>query len=432
MTAPDGGRRPRTYVVALCGGADRPVGALGGRTPFEAAATPHLDGLARRGALGALTVIAPGIPPESDSGAMALLGYDPLVHYTGRGPLEGFGMDFWDGDGYSVAFRVNFASRDPESGRLDRRTSRDLTDPEQQALAAAVREGVRLAGLDGIAFQLTAFGRHRGIVCLTSRDVPLNGNVSNTDPGFRKEGAFGVPNAEHVSAPLPCEPLDDSEGARNTAAAVEVFVAESARILGGHEVNLARRRAGRLPANVLLFRDGGHTLPDLPAFTDRTGMSMALYGQVPAERGLCRLFGGRFVTSRPAAGQSDGDFYADLVDQVVADPADLVFVHLKGPDEPGHDGKPDDKTEAITRIDAGFVGPLVARLAPADRLVVTCDHATPCELGIHSPDPVPAVLFGPGVEPNGATAFHEAEAAARRLPFDRACELLPYLADAAR
>jgi len=421
-------REGRTYIVALCGGGDRPIATLGGRTPFEAAPTPNLDELTRAGALGLLTVIAPDIPPESDSGAMALLGYDPLTHYTGRGPLEGHGMDFWDGAGASVAFRVNFASRDPRTGRLDRRTSRDLADAEQQALAQELREGIRLADLPLISFQLTAFGRHRGIVCFTSRAVPLSGNVANTDPGFRKQGAFGVPNASFTPAPLPCEPLENTEAARNTAAAVNAFVAESAVILSASAVNRARVAAGRLPANILLFRDSGDTLPVLPDFAKQTGMRMALYGQVPAERGLCKLFGGRFITSKATAAESDRAFYTRLVAEVAADPADLVFVHLKGPDEPGHDDRPEEKTEAIAGIDAFFVRQLVDRLGPNDRLVVTCDHATPCELGIHAPDPVPTVLFGPGIEANGATAFSETQAARRALPFARAHDLMPYMA----
>ena len=418
---------PTTYIIALCGGGDRPTGALGGRTPFEAAVTPQLDALAAGGLLGLLTVIAPDIPPESDSGAMALLGYDPLVYYTGRGPLEGLGMGFWNAGGDSVAFRVNFASRDPATGRLDRRTSRDLTDPELQALAAEIRAQVTLAGHPGVGYELTAFGRHRSIVCFTSATVPLSGNVANTDPGFRKKGAFGVPNEDYVSQALPCRPLDQSEGARLTAEVVNAFVKESAAVLTASEVNRRRADRGALPSNLLLFRDGGHTLPVLPDFSAATGLHLALYGQVPAERGLCRLSGGRFVHSSPRPGQSEPEFYAALVDQITADPADLVFVHLKGPDEPGHDGQPEAKTAAISAIDAGFVGPLVRRLGPADRLVVTCDHATPCDIGIHAADPVPVVLYGAGIAASGAPAVCEREAAAATLPISAACELLPYL-----
>lgn len=418
---------PRTYVVAMCGGGDRPIAALHGQTAFEAARTPAMDALARGGTLGLLTVISADITPESDSGAMALLGYDPLAYYTGRGPLEGLGMGFWDAAGASVAFRVNFASRDPATGRLDRRTSRDLTDDELAVLAEQIRTRVTLESCPGVRYQITAFGRHRGIVCFTSRDVMLSGNVSNTDPGFRKVGAFGIPNDSYVPQALACRALDDSEGARATATAVNAFVAESAEVLQSAEVNLRRSEAGRLPANLLLFRDGGHTLPSLPDFTASRGQRMALYGQVPAERGLCRLFGGRFVLSRPARDQDAPGFYAELVTQITADPADLVFVHLKGPDEPGHDGQVAAKVAAIEEIDEHFVARLAERLRPADRLVLTCDHATPCELGIHSADPVPAVLYGAGVTANGGTRFCEREAAALEFPVARACELLPRL-----
>jgi 2,3-bisphosphoglycerate-independent phosphoglycerate mutase len=418
---------PGIYVIALCGGGDRPIALLGGQTPFEAAHTPHLDAMARGGTLGLVTVIDDDITPESDSGAMALLGYDPLVHYTGRGPLEGLGMGFWDDDGASVAFRVNFASRDQATGRLDRRTSRDLSDDELQSLAEEVRREVTLPSYPGIRYQLTAFGRHRGIVCFTSREVRLSGNVSNTDPGFRKRGPFGIPNSDYVAQALPCRPLDDSDGARATVAAVNAFVAKSAAVLEASAVNKHRLSTGRLPANMLLFRDGGHILPKLPDFTQLTGQRMAMYGQVPAERGLCMLFGGRFVKSSPAPGQDDGEFYSALVDQITADSADLVFVHLKGPDEPGHDGQVMAKVRAIENIDRDFVGKLLQRLEPTDRLVLTCDHATPCEMGIHSADPVPVVIYGAGAEPNGGTRFCEREADRLRFPVTRSCEILPRL-----
>src|SRR5258708_34652625 len=164
-------RDGRIVIVALCGGADRPIAALGGRTPYEAAPTPNLDALARRGCSGLLEIISPGVPPESDSGTMALLGYDPLRHYTGRGPLEGLGMGFWSADGFSVAFRINFASWNGSTGHLDRRTSRDLTEDELGVLVEEVVTGVQLS--DNVTFRLTGFGRHRGILALCSTGEPL-------------------------------------------------------------------------------------------------------------------------------------------------------------------------------------------------------------------------------------------------------------------
>ncbi|MFF8783912.1 CMP-5'-phosphonoformate--3-phosphoglycerate phosphonoformyl transferase [Streptomyces sp. NPDC015125] len=417
--------RGRLFITVLCGGADRPVAELGGLTPFEAAATPHLDDLARRGSSAALEVIAPDIPPESDSGAMALLGYDPVTHYTGRGPLEGLGMDFWQPDGYSVAFRVNFASWDPDTGRLDRRTSRDLEEDDQTALVEEITAHVTLG--DDVAFRLTGFGRHRGILALTSSTVPLSGQVTNTDPGFVSRGPFGVPVNTPAATPATCTPFAEDPAAAATARLVNRFVRASADVMQRSAVNERRRAAGRRPANLLLVRDAGDTLPRLPGFTERTGLSLSMYGQVPAERGLARLIGARFTRSRPARGQSEPDYYRQLLPQLLADPADVVFVHLKGPDEPGHDGRPHDKVRAIEEIDAHFVGPLADALTPADTLVVTCDHATPCELGIHSPDPVPAVAVGPGVAADRVAGFGEKAALGGTLGADRASDLLAAL-----
>ncbi|MDG4834261.1 CMP-5'-phosphonoformate--3-phosphoglycerate phosphonoformyl transferase [Solwaraspora sp. WMMD1047] len=412
----------RIIIIALCGGADRPIGALGGRTPFEAATTPHLDALARRGASGLLEVIAPDVPPESDSGTMALLGYDPVRHYTGRGPLEGLGMGFWSAGGTPVAFRINFASWDPRTGQLDRRTSRDLADEDLAVLVAEIVAGVRLG--DGLHFELTGFARHRGILAFSSTGLPLSGRVSNTDPGFANVGAFGIPVKTPENRPLPCRALVDDPAAHRTAAVVNEFVTASAEVLQRSEVNRRRVAQGRRPANLLLIRDGGDTLPTLPPFA---GGSLRMYGQVPAERGLASLIGADFVVARKGPGQTDAEFYAELVPRLLADPSDVVFAHLKGPDEPGHDGQPAAKTAAIADIDCAFVGPLVAGLRPADTLVVTCDHATPCELGIHSPDPVPTVVAGPGVTPDDIVSFGERDAGGGGLPVHRASELMPWL-----
>lgn len=411
----------RVLVLALCGGADRPIPALNGHTPFEAAPTPRLDQLAAQGCTGLLEVIAAGIPPESDSGAMALLGYDPVVHYTGRGPLEGFGNRYWDPRGHSVAFRINFASCNSDTGRLDRRTSRDLTDDELHRLVAEILDQIDLD--PQVTVHLTGWGQHRGILAFSSRRWPLSGEVSNTDPGFAKVGPFGLPIRDHLDGPLACRPLDDSDAATRVATLVNAFVEQSARVLAGSEVNARRVAAGRKPANLILVRDGGHLLPELPLATSRISM----YGQVPAERGLARLIGARFTTAKPAPGQSESDFYVGLVPRLLADPADVVFVHVKGPDEPGHDGQPEAKARAIAEIDTHLVAPLHDALSPADTLVVTCDHATPCELGIHSADRVPAVVIGPGTPVDGVREFSEAAVADGGLPTDRACELLPWL-----
>ena len=406
-------RPGRVVVVVLCGASDRPIASLGDRTPLEAAPTPSLDALAARGSCACVDVISPEIPAESDSGTMSVLGYDPREHYTGRGPLEALGMGFWDADGSSVAFRVNFASWDRATGRLDRRTARDLSDDELAALVEEIRAGVRLPA--GVTASLTGFGRHRGILSLTSRTARLSGRVTNTDPGFDAHGPFGVPVAGPAKAPRPCAPLDDDGVAAETARLVNLFVEASAEILEHSEVNRSRRARGLLPANLLLVRDAGDALPSLGSFRERTGRTLSMYGHIPAERALAELVGATFARAGT---------YADLVERLLADPADVVLVRVKGTDEPGHDGRAADKVAALAAIDAELIGPLVEALGADGTLVVTCAHATPCELGIHSADRVPTAVAGPGIEPDAVQVFSERACAGGGLRVDHASALL--------
>jgi 2,3-bisphosphoglycerate-independent phosphoglycerate mutase len=416
----------RLYVIALCGAADELGHDL--PTPLESAATPHLDALASAGVTGTLTVIDENIPPESDSGAMALLGYDPLVRYTGRGPLEGLGTGFLgiEPDASTVCFRINVASLSTEQGALDRRTARDLTDAQLQALLTEIRREVSLADL-GATFEITGFGRHRGIVAFHGLSAPLSGAVTNTDPEYERAGAFGVPRGGRYTAPLPCLPADDSPAARRTAEIVNAFVARSAEVMAAGEVNRARMSAGRPPANRIIFRDGGDRLPELTPFRESYGRSLTIFGQVPAEKGLARLLDAGWVSCRQEGGEDDDAYYARLAAELVNDPADVVYVHVKGCDEAAHDGDAAGKAAIMERIDELFFGRLRGRLAPGDLCVVTGDHATPWRTRIHSADPVPLVVSGGRVRPDDCHVFSERAAAAGALGRLRACELMPAL-----
>jgi 2,3-bisphosphoglycerate-independent phosphoglycerate mutase len=400
---------------------------LDGKTPLEAAKTENLDALAARGVQGLLTVIDDETCPETDSGTMALLGYDPLRYYTGRGALEALGLGFMEPGDNAVGFRINFASHNAARGELDRRTARDLSAEEQQQLVTEIREGVSLAEFPEVSFSVVGFGRHRGIVCFKSSTVPLSAAVSNTDPGFRKVGPFGVPNENHEPRPQECRPMDATEAAATTARLVNLFVAESAAVLDRSGVNAARRAAGSLPANILLFRDGGGQVPSLEPFSERCGLSLSFYGSVPAEHGLCKLIGGVWREFQPDPGESVEHYYGRLVAAARRDPSDVVVVHIKAADEPGHDGLPHDKVRAIEEFDRVFLRQLLDGGGDEDVYVVTSDHATPCELRIHSADRVPTLVSARKLRPDSTRSFGEREAAAGGLAVGRASELLPYL-----
>lgn len=414
------------YMVILDGAADRKIKELGNKTPLQVANTPHMDILAQRGAESLITVIDEHITPESDSGSMALLSYDPKIYYPGRGTLEGLGTGFIP-KGYDyVAFRINFASYDETLGTLDRRTARGLEDEELQSLAKEITENVTLSKY-GVDFKLLAFGHHRGILVMYSKHVKLSGNVSNTDPGFMKDGVWGKPVKNYEPKPLICVSLDEKEESKKTAEIVNDFIEQSNKILSKSEVNCKRVEKGEMPANYLIFRDGGTAPKKMPNFQDKFGLTLSMYGQLPAENAIAKLIGAKFTFSKSLDLQLDKDFMINAEKILVQDTADVKFIHIKGPDEPGHDNKPKEKVKAIEFIDKYFIARLVQDITDEDIVVITCDHATPCELKIHSTDKVPVLIAGNQCIKDRSIKFDEANAERGKLPIQRAIDIFPYI-----
>lgn len=419
--------KPRIYLINLCGAGDRPVRALDGKTPLEAAKTKNLDSLAAGGIQGLITILDDDICPETDSGTMALLGYNPLRYYTGRGALEALGLGYMEASDNAVGFRINFASYNQEKGELNRRTARDLSLDEQQQLVKELREEISLGEFPDVSFLIMGFGRHRGIVCFKSATVPLSGNVSNTDPGFRRVGPFGIPNEPFEPKPQECHSLDDTEAAAITARLVNLFVRKSTEILNRSNVNVTRKANGALPANILLFRDGGGQVPSLESFSKRFGLSLSFYGAIPAEHGLCKLIGGEWNEFHFGLDESEEQYYQRLAAAMLADRSNVIVVHIKAADEPGHDGLPHDKVRAIEQFDRFFLGHLLEGKRNDDVYIVTSDHATPCELRIHSADRVATLVNSPKLRADATRSFGEREAAKGNLGVDRASDLLPHL-----
>jgi 2,3-bisphosphoglycerate-independent phosphoglycerate mutase len=294
----------RLLYVCLDGLGDDPIPELGNRTPLEAAETPFLDSLAARGRTGNVITVAPGVAPESDIGVFGILGYDPREEHPGRGVLEaiGTGMKFRDGD---LAYRVNFATAEGLE-IVDRRVGRDLTSEEAEALAGEVNRELRLPDA---TFELRATVEHRGALVIRTDEEPLSANVTNTDPAYAREGHLGVALETFESLVATAEPLDDSPEARRAADLTNAFVEGSARILDGSEVNVRRRRQGKLPGNVVLTRDGGDHIPDIQPIKERFGPSWGCFVEMPVERGIAMLLGMETVDA-PRLDDSDESFAA--------------------------------------------------------------------------------------------------------------------------
>ncbi len=419
-------------LVILDGLGDRPHPDTGGKSAVEAAATPNLDRLVAMGQLGQVVVVGPGVAPESDAGVFALLGYDPVTDSPGRGVLEALGVEVPLAPG-DVALRLNFATADGDGRVLDSRVGRSLTTGEAKDLAQGVSAADLLADL-GIRAEVRASVGHRGVLWLhPTSGGTLSPNISNADPFYEKVGGMGHARRPEEPRVLRVEALDRSAEAGRTAAAVNAFLERAGPILAGHRVNARRAMSGKKIGNALLVRNAG-SLPVSPplSFTTRHGVEGAALTEMPVERGIARVLGladeyvGMMGADRDAGYRERARRTRELL---VHHP--FVYIHLKGPDAPGHAGDARRKQEVVEAIDRSYFGPFLEGLDLATtRVAVTADHATPAILKGHSDDPVPFLLVGAGVLPGGAAGtgkFGEGTAARGTLGTRRGSDVLELL-----
>jgi len=401
------------YII-LDGLGDLPIEELGGNTPLEAASTPYMDSLVKEGMQGLMYPVKKGIAPESDIAVISLLGYDAHKVYTGRGPLEAFalGIEVNDGD---LALRVNFATVKEESNEiLDRRAGRDLTTEEASGLSKEINEKVKLER-GSFVFRNTV--GHRGILVIR-KEGKLRGFITNTDPAYGREGVFGVAKEIFPSHFLEAKPMpgyEDDPGAILSAELVNEFVEKSRKVLQEAEINKRRKEKGKLVANIILCRDAGDSLPKFIPIGETTGLKFASFVQMPVEKGIALLCKMEVVEVPLPSGNLKRDYqcWAELVKKNISG-VDGLYVHIKGPDEPGHDGDFFKKKEVIELIDKYFFGSLLENINKKDYLIcVTADHSTPCKLKAHSEDPVPVLIYG--WKQDNTRVFSEREAQKGRL-----------------
>ena len=206
-----------------------------------------------------------------------------------------------------------------------------------------------------------------------------------------------------------CLPLDDTDKAETSAKLVNEFVEKSRNVLDRHHVNERRMAEGKLKANVILTRDAGHIVPRLFNINERHGVQFVSLTDMPVERGIAKLAGMRSSGLPPSSGdlvKDCGIRVRKLLDLLAS--FDCFYVHIKGPDEPGHDGEFGLKRQMISIIDEYFLGQLLEKITLDDSVIcVTADHATPCELKTHTDDPVPVLVAGRNVDPDDVDAFSE-------------------------
>ena len=393
-----GERRTPALLLVIDGLPDRPLRSLGARTPLEAARTPTLDRLAREGVCGLADPVAPGVVPDTASGNLALFAQSPRV--MTRGPIEALGAGLKLKAG-TIAIRGNFATLDERGCVVDRRAGRIREDAKK--LAKAI-DKLDLPASDRVKVRVRATTEHR--LAITLRGGGLTSAIQGSDPG---EGAPSGPPL----APRPLDPNDDS--AERTARVLALFEQEARRVLARHPVNEKRLENGKLAANAVLTRGVGRVHRLLPLEPGGLPLEAACVGGDRTVMGIASALGASVIRRRGMTANVDTDLSLKFDCALEAlEEHDLVMVHVKGADIAAHDRRPDLKVAFLERLDREL-GTLLDRLEQPVRVAVTADHATLSELGAHGADPVPVLIWGEGIAPDGVTSYGERAAGTGRL-----------------
>jgi len=384
--------------------ADEPVEDLNGQTPLEAAKTPRMDALAKQGKVGLLRTIPAGFVPASDVGNLSIMGYDPKVHYAGRGPLEAanMGVALSEGD---VAFRCNLVTVDGDR----------LVDYSSGHIAT-----------------------EQSVELIEQLNKELGSKTLKFYPGvkYRHLAVFTGSDSADALVQTVCEAPHDaadwkiSEHLPKGAAAdlLSGLMEKSRSILMEHTVNKVRIDLKENPGNMIWFWGQGKPM-HLPTYKEQWNITGSVISAVDLVRGAGRLAGLKVIDVEGATGYYDTNYQgkADAALQAL-EKEDFVFVHLEAADEAGHNGHLREKIAAIENFDRVIVGTLMDKLPKSGvRYLVTADHPTSVTRRAHTAEPVPFVIAGEGIEPDGVQTLSESSAASTEWLIEEAHTLLPQL-----
>ncbi len=398
------------YAIVIPDGcADEPQDALGGKTPLQAAHTPHMDRVAQLGMVGQTNNVPPSLTPASDVATLSLFGYDPLLVYTGRAPLETAAMGIPLGPN-DWAIRCNLVHVDKEemrdftAGHIGNAEGKALIEGVQRSLGGPIRKDTAgtLEFHPGVSYRNILVFRSQG-------EAPFTKDTKTQPP-------HDIPDRP-IAGHLPQGP--GSELLRD-------LMQRSREILRDHPVNKDRQAAGKRAATQIWLWGQGKA-PSLRPFRDVYGKQGAIISAVDLVRGVGVLLGWKRIDVPGTTGYLDTDYAAKGRYAVEAlKDSDLVCVHVEAPDEASHEGKADAKVKALEEIDRHIVGPLLAALPGHGpwRILVSPDHRTPLRTRAHAHGAVPFAIAGTGIAAQGQGSYDEVVAAASTKKFDRGHELM--------
>jgi 2,3-bisphosphoglycerate-independent phosphoglycerate mutase len=376
------------YVVVVGDGmADYPIPELGNKTPLQVAHKPHIDAIAKKGRNGLLKTVPDSLKPGSDVAILSVLGFSPDKYYTGRGAFEAAarGIQLKDND---VAFRCNLITE--KYGVLEDYSAGHITSKDSIQLIVAVKKACEKLGK--IEFYPGLDYRH----FLIMRNSPFSLQIECTPP----HDAIGA----QVTAVLPKAKTPEAE---ETVDMLKETIKKSKEVLESHPINVARRKNGENPGN-MIWPWGGGEKPRMPLFRERYGLKAAVISAVDLVKGIGVYTEMKVIEVAGATGREDTNYEgkADAALKALED-NDLVFVHVEAPDEAGHVKDYKLKVKTIEDIDERLIGRIQEVLEEPYAIAVLPDHPTPIKIGTHTREPVPFVVQSPKIEADAVQKFDE-------------------------
>ena len=378
------------HIIILGDGmADWAVPSLGNKTLLQYANTPYMDKLAQMGRTGMLKTVADGFHPGSEVANMSVMGYDLPLVYEGRGVLEAasIGVDLEPGD---MAMRCNLIC--VEGDILKNHSAGHITTEEADQLIKYLDEKLgtdRIRFYTGVQYRhlLVIKGGDKRLACVPPHDVPLK--------PFR-------PNLVKALCPE----------AQETADLLNALILKSQELLATHPVNQKRMAEGKDAANSIWPWSPGYR-PQMPTFSETFPQVKrgAVISAVDLINGIGYYAGLRRIAVEGATGLYNTNYenkVAAALEALKTD--DFVYLHIEASDEAGHEGDIDLKLLTIENLDKRAVGPIYEAVKDWDEpvaIAVLPDHPTPCELRTHTAEPIPFLIYYPGITPDSVQSYDE-------------------------
>lgn len=386
------------YIVLVGDGmADLPLEELGGKTPLQAARTPHMDFIAKNGVTGWVRTVPQNVTPGSDVANLSILGYDPRKYYFGRAPLEaaGMGVNLSPKD---VAFRCNLVTLTimGNSVFMEDYSAGHISTEEASELIKSLQENL---GDESLTFYPGKSYRHLMV---------WHGGMSTMEL-IPPHDISGQPIKDY----LPKGPGSDF---------IVKIMSESQIYLHSNPINQKRLERGENEANsVWLWGQG--SLPKLDPFRKKFGLSGegALISAVDLLRGIAKIIGLEVVIVPGATGYLDTNYEgkAEAALEQLKE-KDFVYLHVEAPDEASHTGDLNAKIKALEDLDNRLIKTVLDGMkAWSDyRILLVTDHPTPISTQTHSSEPVPFAIYSPAIKADQGDCFDESLLTKGSLRFD--------------